>query len=913
MMNALFPGLVFSTPLVLWALAVLPAVWFLLRVMPPRPRVIVLPTVRFLEGLIPERVSPSHTPWWILLLRLLMLTLLILALAGPVLNPGSKLGQAQGLRLVIDNGWSAAPLWEIQIREAENAIAEAERLNIPVLLLPTAALSAEPAESPRLLPAAEARAALKGLLPRPWESDMTALAEQVKILPGAEGGYKTLWLGDGLSHKGIQLLADALAQGGDITFFHPQPEALALTLRIKSSLKGPEIQVQSAVDSGAMARKVSVQALASDGRVLGFQDVDVDGPSAAPVFFDMPEAVRGQVVQYRLTALPGAGGVFLMDGSFQRRAVGIVAAQEKSENAPLVEAGYYLRRALEPYADLAFGSAAALTRKDRSLIILPDIGSMPLEDLNALEDWVHGGGLLLRFAGPSVAGNVANMSLVPVPLRAGGRALEGSLTWETPLHIKEFSPASPLAGLEVPKDVLIRQQVLADPAESLEGKVWASLEDGTPLITASPYGKGLLVMIHTTASADWSDLPLSGVFVDILRRLAALSAAPSRHADTKSDIALDPLTVLDGFGAFRKPDASVKPIGVADMAKGIAVDPAHPPGIYGRPGLQMALNLGERAPVLRPAPDLGAHVLATLYGQTFEWALTPMLLALAGALALLDWGVMIGLGMILRWQPGNILALLAVLGFFAFSSPVARAAEGAEVAASASANDLRYAGALYLAYVQTGDAALDGLSRAGLENLAQELTSRTSAEPAGVAAVDIEHDPLAFFPWLYWPVSEGQKPPGPGGLQKIQDYLDHGGTILFDLRYGAGQNTEADKALQKITGALNIPPLMPLPAEHVLTRTFYLLDSFPGLYTTGVLWVEKGSVSGRDGVSSVIIGSNDWASAWAAGAHQGGLPGGSRQGEMAIRAGINFTMYALTGNYKTDQVHVPYILERLGR
>jgi hypothetical protein len=266
---------------------------------------------------------------------------------------------------------------------------------------------------------------------------------------------------------------------------------------------------------------------------------------------------------------------------------------------------------------------------------------------------------------------------------------------------------------------------------------------------------------------------------------------------------------------------------------------------------------------------------------------------------------MIAIGLLARWPLGRMAAVALVL---VFSVSGARAAE-----AEVGPNDLRYAGALYLAYVQTGDPSVDSLSRTGLENLGEALSNRTSAEPAGVAALDIEQDKLAFFPWLYWPVTATQKTPSAEALRKVQGYLDRGGTILFDLRYGAGQDANASANLQKITGSLNIPPLIPLPPDHVLTKTFYLLDSFPGLYTTGGLWVEKGSVSGRDGVSSVIIGSNDWASAWGAGERNTGLPGGSRQSEMAIRAGINFTMYALTGNYKADQVHVPYILERLGR
>jgi hypothetical protein len=74
---------------------------------------------------------------------------------------------------------------------------------------------------------------------------------------------------------------------------------------------------------------------------------------------------------------------------------------------------------------------------------------------------------------------------------------------------------------------------------------------------------------------------------------------------------------------------------------------------------------------------------------------------------------------------------------------------------------------------------------------------------------------------------------------------------------------------------------------------------------------------GGDGVSPVIIGSNDWAAAWAVDSSGRFLnevvPGGESQREMAFRFGINLVMYALTGNYKTDQVHAPALLERMGR
>jgi hypothetical protein len=114
----------------------------------------------------------------------------------------------------------------------------------------------------------------------------------------------------------------------------------------------------------------------------------------------------------------------------------------------------------------------------------------------------------------------------------------------------------------------------------------------------------------------------------------------------------------------------------------------------------------------------------------------------------------------------------------------------------------------------------------------------------------------------------------------------------------------------------------------VLTKTFFLLRDFPGRFTNGQLWVEALPAAGEeeegnrparagDGVSSILITSNDLAGAWAL--RPDGqpmlplVPGEPRQRELAFRAGVNIVMYALTGNYKADQVHIPALLERLGQ
>jgi hypothetical protein len=201
-----------------------------------------------------------------------------------------------------------------------------------------------------------------------------------------------------------------------------------------------------------------------------------------------------------------------------------------------------------------------------------------------------------------------------------------------------------------------------------------------------------------------------------------------------------------------------------------------------------------------------------------------------------------------------------------------------------------------LAYVVTGNADVDSVSKAGLAGLTLFLAQRTALEPGDPIGLDIAHDELVFYPLIYWPVVPGAPRPG-----------------MIELR--------------KIIASLDIPELEPVPRDHVLTKTFYLLRDFPGRFDTGQLWVEALPATdeeragrparGGDGVSSIIITSNDLAGAWAT--RPDGQPmlpmvdGEPRQRELAFRAGVNIVMYTLTGNYKADQVHVPALLERLGQ
>ena len=241
-------------------------------------------------------------------------------------------------------------------------------------------------------------------------------------------------------------------------------------------------------------------------------------------------------------------------------------------------------------------------------------------------------------------------------------------------------------------------------------------------------------------------------------------------------------------------------------------------------------------------------------------------------------------------------------------------------------NDLKAIGATSitsLGYVVTDRSEVDTVSAAGLAGLIRILHFRTSIEAGAPLPVDIELDELAYYPLLYWPVLHDSEALSARAKSKLQDFLDNGGTVLFDLRDPSaaaritGQVGETEAALRRLLDGIDVPPLAPIPPDHVLTKSFYLMQEFPGRYAGGRVWVEAEEGNDHDGVTSVIIGANDWASAWAVDGYGRPIstvvPGGDRQRELAYRFGVNLVMYALTGNYKADQVHVPYILERLGQ
>ena len=897
-------SLAFASPWLLVALAALPIIWWLLRVTPPAPRRIAFPAIRLLLGLVPREETPARTPLWLILLRMALAALVIVAAAHPLLNPQARLASTGPILVIVDDGWTAARNWPARQSALADLLAEAEREDRQVVLVATAPpVTNEPA-SLAPIRAADARAAVQALQPKPWPVDRQAVLARLKALSVADA-TSAFWLSDGVADSESQALATYLAERGSLHYLAAEPSQAPLLL-IAGEMQANDLGVRVRSLPAPVPRLLQVRASAEDGGLLARQVATIEpGAKGVEVRLPMPSELRNRAARIEIEGDQSAGAVLLVDERWRRRPVGVAAATNAG-GQPLLSENYYLERALGPFTEIRRGRPIDLLKRELAVLIFSDVGPDSPAEEGTIVKWIEAGGLLLRFAGPHLAEQADQ--LLPVRLRRGGRTIGGALSWEQPARLAPFAPDSPFAGLAVPADVTVSRQVLAEPDLDLAAKTWARLADGTPLVTAEKRGQGRIVLVHTTANADWSNLALSGLFVEMLRRTVAMSQGVA----TASEEALPPIETLDGFGRLQRAPPTARPISGKEVASAIA-SPQHPPGFYGTTDSKRALNLSAGIAELKPIVSLPPGSTRESFPSGREIDLRPPLLTAALLLTLADLLIAYALRGLLGRRLGQPAAafLFAVLG----AASAARADDAFVVQATSE---------LRLAYVRTGNDQVDTVSRAGLVGLTATLNRRTAVETADPLAVDIERDELIFFPLLYWPVVSDQAPPSSTAVERINRYLGTGGTILFDTRDGDDQTPGSfggaalsAQRLRRLVGAIKIPTLVPIPPDHVLTKSFYLLHEFPGRWNAGSLWVEPVEDRVNDGVSSVVVGANDWAAAWAVDG-QGRpafavVPGDESQREMAMRFGVNLVMYVLTGNYKSDQVHVPAILERLGQ
>lgn len=930
---------VFTSPYILFGLLALPAIWWLLRLTPPRPKAEVFPPLKILATVLKREETPSKSPWWLTLLRIALAAAVIFALADPVVNPrNNNIAGSGPLVLVVDNSWTSAPDWERRVATAQALIGDAERADRPVSISFTADAEHD-AVSGTTAVALDKLAAAK---PKPLLPDRVRTAEAItEALNGTTPGTLA-YIADGVQTAQDESAMRTLASLSPAEFRIVKGDGKAIAAITGATNNADAMSVTLSRLDTVEAARLTVNAQDSQGRILANGTASfAPGEAETTATVEAPFELRNDFARLSIEGVSTAGAVHLLDDGFRRRRVALLAGETGNDFQPLLQPLYYISRALQPFVDLIPQRQADLAQaipeilqSNPSVIVMADIGRLPQETYEPLQRWLAGGGTLIRFAGPRLAAAPADDPLVPVTLRQGERALGGALSWAEPQPLADFPAFGAFAGMPKADGILVKRQVLAEPTPDLAERTWASLADGTPLVTTRNVEAGRIVLFHVSAEASWSDLPISGHFVDMLRRIVQLSKAGGASASANAPAAaLPPFRLLTAEGAMSAEIGTARPLEMrAGQPPRTGFD--NPPGLYGTEDGFVALNLLPAGATLRPLDTSVAGVSTTneaLIGETAK-SLRPALFIAAFMMLIADSLIVLfmngAFARLPKARSATVATLLLALGAFAAMSPTDARADDPKPGDEQIFDRLD---TTHLAYVRTGEDDVDRISEQGLQGLSEFLTWRTTLEPGQPVGLDISKDELSFYPIIYWPVSATAPMPSSAAISRIDAYMRAGGTVLFDTRdqfssLDTGATSANGERLQAILANIDIPPLEPVPEDHVLTRSFYLLTNFPGRYNGSPLWVESrqgaakttsGLSSSGDGVTPIMITGNDFAGAWAVDA-QGApvlptVPPDEMQREHAFRSGVNIMMYMLTGNYKADQVHVPALLERLGQ
>ncbi len=612
--------------------------WRMMRNMPPNLKPVIFPMIALLPDLKLKEQKPARMPFLQRLLMASAIGLSVTGIGGMTWNAAPPAAGEDGPTImVMDNGHDSAHQWAARIKSGQIILDRAEKSGMPVTILPTAPpQDGSPVKIIGPMSAQDAREILSGIKPQAWPVDRAAASSALEEFE-KKPGTSVVWMRSGNDGNGTDALVEQMKSIGNMSVFHDNPGQTPHLLSRAVSNENNDLNVLvERIDS---TRAETLYLKASDHNGHPVQQIDVHlaaGEISATGTFTLPKEIRKTLSRITIEGESGAGATLLLSEDKKKRAVGIVSTGEEESVHPLLQETFYIKTALEGHADILQGDIDSVLRKNPDVLVLTDSAIITKSDQKKINAWVRDGGTLLRFAGPKLAAQEPD-DLLSVPLRSGSRNANNPISGTTPPKIVQFDKSSPFNALVAPQDIVITQSVIARPDANLDSRTWARLSDGTPLVTARNDNKGWIVLVHTTPNMEWSNLPVSEVFSDIIKVIV-------NHGDGGTPPSPDgapPLQTLDGFGRLKTPHAVVQPLSAQDV-KSPQIGPRHPPGFYGTPELRHAYNLAGNIPAPKPISPLPETIRQEIYGADAQptdqtgWQLAASLGLLLGALLLLQ-------------------------------------------------------------------------------------------------------------------------------------------------------------------------------------------------------------------------------------------------------------------------------------
>lgn len=568
--------------------AAMPVVWNMFSALPPKPVKEYFPGITLLFNIESDQPKPVTMPPWQKMLRVGALAAAALGAAAPEYQSALVADASSPVVLFVDNGWASAPDWDHRAAEMEMLVRAAGQKDRPVVIVPAAQKPENETPFYTLQSADFAQTLLPTITAQSWPVDYTVHIAPLQALRaelGAQGPASVYWLSDGLMPNSPDFV-DALQALGDVQIIQGEISSGPHLLSLDKTV-GDTMTVTVERPLAGAAYTLDLLALNENGQpVLQNSATFAEGDTTAKVEFAVPPDIRANLARVVVRHEKTAGATLLLDAQWRKRTVGVV---DTGLNEALLDGSNFVRQAIRHSTDLRSGSIADILTQDVSVMTWTDEAVLPESDRQLLHAWVKGGGTLIRFAGPNLAAQPAD-DLVPVPLMQGARAARTVFGGASTGALAPFPAHSPLYGIDLPAGFKADYFVLSEPHPDLAARTWAQLDDGTPFITARSEGEGRIILVHSTANTQWSNLPLTGEFFLKMMNALVTSAQSKDGASLKAD--MPPLLTLNAAGELQKAPRDVKPLSAAvfDAHKMSAVNP---PGYYGNYAARMAYNVAD--------------------------------------------------------------------------------------------------------------------------------------------------------------------------------------------------------------------------------------------------------------------------------------------------------------------------------
>ena len=885
----------------LLGLIILPIIFFIIRFYPPVPKEKEYSSFFLLKDIVRQNSSKTKFPLWLLIFRLLLCLLVILFFSDPYLTIGKQTGNYKNYTIIADNGWSIANNWknykniikEISI-EAENKKKEihfyfslSENIIEPTILKSHNEVLEFIKKNPPLVQQTDRKNVIKILKKNNYFNsskvffifsnfDSRSIKEQTQTLKLIKE-----------NNPAIEIINPVKK----ITFLEKvniNKERLELTIKRKGIYINNDFVIQIFGNSGEVLFKKKYT-----------YNSNIDEYKITETF---PIEIINQFFKIKILNENHAGAYFYLDDYTKRVSVGVIAEDESLIEKPLLSPVYYLKKSLNQNHTSYIASIKKILDKKISVIFLPSNKRLLKADQNRLKKWIKEGGVLVRFSDKNII-KQKDLYFDGKNYFQSLRNIAKDFSIQNKLSISSFTKNTLLSNLKVPKDLIFEKQLILDNYES-DIIVLASLEDQSPLITMKNVGYGKVILFHITSNNEWSNLPLSSLFKDIISKLLLVPKVEKNLYSEEMIIK----SKIDSFGELTNPLKNYYYVNNLIEEKKYPSF-KNPAGIYENENLSIALNLSGNLSTQSFFSNIDERISIKNNYEKSIFKLKNFILILIFIMFFADMLINI----ILK---NNILFLnffkKSKSFSFLFVFSIILCSQN-KIEASENYNKI------FLAYIKTENNILNQIALSGLTNLKDFLIERTSISPQGVKEIDIVSDKIFFYPFIYWQITKNIPNLEEKTIKKIKNYFNSGGIILFDIIYLSKSYNNVDKNtledIEALFSELGIEDLQQITKNHTLSKSYYLLKKFPGRFDNKLFLVNTDNLDDNDGVSSVIVGLNNWVGAWAKDENNYPLyqviPGGDRQRELSFRFGINLIMYSLTGNYKSDQVHSKSILERL--